>query len=341
MCSCSGSCNCNSTTIPRGPQGIQGNTGPVGPVSTVPGPPGDPGDDGIDGLNAFTTLTDDFVQPAVDATVTIHVVDATWVAVDSIIFVESSSTTDAGGYYQVVFASNLPTPTIVIKNLGWIIPGTVFVSPASAVGEIGTLVVAAGTIGATGPQGLAGAVVIDAQWDSATNPYLTPGGINALKTSILVPGNTLTVSDDVLDCQTIFKIAEGIPEDDYIFYIKVSPDNTMTNATVAIYVNVGVNLITRYDGFLHINYKIQRIPAQGAGDTRFRTKGEIFFTKTIPNTPVSPGVVDTTWTCTSIDILQLASNTTWGNTQYVVAGANDFSIPYISVLHHEVKLAKK
>lgn len=31
MCSCSGNCNCNSATIPRGPQGLQGNTGPIGP----------------------------------------------------------------------------------------------------------------------------------------------------------------------------------------------------------------------------------------------------------------------------------------------------------------------
>lgn len=30
MCSCSGNCNCNSATIPRGPQGLQGNIGPQG-----------------------------------------------------------------------------------------------------------------------------------------------------------------------------------------------------------------------------------------------------------------------------------------------------------------------
>lgn len=36
MCSCSGSCNCNSTTIPRGPQGL-------------PGPKGDKGDPGTNG----------------------------------------------------------------------------------------------------------------------------------------------------------------------------------------------------------------------------------------------------------------------------------------------------
>jgi hypothetical protein len=30
MCSCSGNCNCNSGTIPRGPQGLQGPAGPTG-----------------------------------------------------------------------------------------------------------------------------------------------------------------------------------------------------------------------------------------------------------------------------------------------------------------------
>jgi hypothetical protein len=35
MCSCSGSCNCNSTTIPRGPQGIPGTNGTNGTPATV------------------------------------------------------------------------------------------------------------------------------------------------------------------------------------------------------------------------------------------------------------------------------------------------------------------
>ena len=34
MCSCSGSCNCNSTTIPRGPQGPAGPVGGVGPAGS-------------------------------------------------------------------------------------------------------------------------------------------------------------------------------------------------------------------------------------------------------------------------------------------------------------------
>ena len=54
MCSCAGSCSCNSATIPRGPQGP---TGPMGPVSTVPGPQGPAAivpDSGWQNLNGFS-----------------------------------------------------------------------------------------------------------------------------------------------------------------------------------------------------------------------------------------------------------------------------------------------
>jgi hypothetical protein len=61
MCSCSGSCNCNSTTIPRGPQG-------------VPGPQGDtglPGTNGINGITPTITIGDVTTVPfGDDATVT-------------------------------------------------------------------------------------------------------------------------------------------------------------------------------------------------------------------------------------------------------------------------------
>jgi hypothetical protein len=58
MCSCSGSCNCNSTTIPRGPQG-------------VPGPKGDKGDPGTNGATPTITVgTVDTVPFGDPATVT-------------------------------------------------------------------------------------------------------------------------------------------------------------------------------------------------------------------------------------------------------------------------------
>jgi hypothetical protein len=49
MCSCSGNCNCNSTTIPRGPQGPTGSIGPQGL-------PGADGQDGQDGTPATVEL---------------------------------------------------------------------------------------------------------------------------------------------------------------------------------------------------------------------------------------------------------------------------------------------
>mgnify|MGYP003658688435 CR=1 FL=1 len=45
MCSCSGSCNCNSTTIPKGPQGNPGTNGLQGPI----GPTGLTGSIGPEG----------------------------------------------------------------------------------------------------------------------------------------------------------------------------------------------------------------------------------------------------------------------------------------------------
>ena len=51
MCSCSGNCNCNSSTIPRGPQGIPGPVGPQGPIGLTgeTGPQGPQGPIGPEG----------------------------------------------------------------------------------------------------------------------------------------------------------------------------------------------------------------------------------------------------------------------------------------------------
>ena len=63
-----------------------------------------------DGINAFTTLTASFTQPAVGSTVTVDVVESSWVAFGQVLFVES------GGYYQA--AGQSPTH-IVLRNLGY------------------------------------------------------------------------------------------------------------------------------------------------------------------------------------------------------------------------------
>lgn len=53
MCSCSGSCSCNSTTIPKGPQGPIGPQGPQGPLGPQ-GPNAIVPDSGWQNLNGFS-----------------------------------------------------------------------------------------------------------------------------------------------------------------------------------------------------------------------------------------------------------------------------------------------
>jgi hypothetical protein len=144
MCSCSGSCNCNSTTIPKGP------AGPVGPQ----GLKGDKGVDGINGLagsngiNAYTTLTVGFVQPFINNPVDVSVVNNSWVTIDQIIYIPF------GGYYRVSNITNTPgNITIQLINLGWSIPNVTFATNGQFVGTAGTVVSSSGTIGARGAAG--------------------------------------------------------------------------------------------------------------------------------------------------------------------------------------------
>jgi hypothetical protein len=60
MCSCSGSCNCNSTTVPRGPQGIQGIQGPQGSTGGQ-GAQGVTGPQGPQGLAATVTVVPEII----------------------------------------------------------------------------------------------------------------------------------------------------------------------------------------------------------------------------------------------------------------------------------------
>ena len=62
MCSCSGSCDCNSITVPRGPQGEKGDTGAQGPQGIegrigVQGPVGPQGPSGVVNVEAPVTNT--------------------------------------------------------------------------------------------------------------------------------------------------------------------------------------------------------------------------------------------------------------------------------------------
>jgi hypothetical protein len=83
-------------------------------IQNVPGPQGTNGvngANGANGTNAFTTLSSNFTQPAVNSTVNISVLNSTWVAPSQILFVQG------GGYYST---SSIPDAThITITNLGY------------------------------------------------------------------------------------------------------------------------------------------------------------------------------------------------------------------------------
>jgi hypothetical protein len=104
------------------------HAGPAGPI----GPQGAGGA----GLNAFTNLAANFVQPAVNASVTATVGGTAWMGISQIIFVQG------GGYYQV---TSIPDLTHVsLTNLGY----TGNASPGSTVSS--------GTSIQVTPAGLAG-----------------------------------------------------------------------------------------------------------------------------------------------------------------------------------------
>ena len=366
MCSCSGSCNCNSTTIPKGPQGNPGTNGTDGAAATVTagvatvlpvgsnptvtnsstnpsaavfnfgiptGATGLQGPQGPQGINAFTTLIDDFMQPAIGGGDTIYVVNSSWMAVGEIIYIGPGlygAPPPPGGFYQV---TGLPAAGYVgIKNLGWVIPGTTFALQGQTVGTAGTIVTPSGTIGANSNN----AYILDAKWGE----YLGNGGSNDFKTSIFVPGNTLLEMDDVLECQTIFRIIDINSEFKY-FYIKISTIDNDGGSGVSVYLNQLDIPIVAGDDYVtvHMNYKIQRVTS-----TSFRSKGETFLSLPTEYTP--PGLfsclIDQTYVCNSIyGAISLPSSSNWSDDLYVTVVVNDEPVPVISVVHHEVKVVKK
>ena len=215
MCSCSGNCNCNSSTIPRGPQGPQGPaaTITVGNVTALPsgdaptvtntgtsgaatfnfgipaGAPGTNGATGNPGVNAYTTLTAPFLQPNINSTIVISVVNSSWVAIDQIIFIGPTTFINAGGYYRVI---NIPTLTsIEIIRLDWTIPGITFRAFNTIVGATGTLVTTSGTIGATDNQ----IAVLGFDGDIRLTSISTPGGYQNTS-SFTIPANANTSIND-------------------------------------------------------------------------------------------------------------------------------------------------
>lgn len=219
MCSCSGSCNCNSTTIPRGPQGAPGQNGAaatiaVGNVTALPAgatptvsnggsssaasfnfgiPAGATGGNGDNGLNAFTTLTALFVQPLPNSTEQINVVNTSWMAVDQIIFIgDSPIFTDPGGFYKVT--SVLTLTSMVVMRMNWTIPGVTFRATGTAVGSAGTIVTPSGTIG---PEGII-KKILDETSEDAESDTSGPSINNHSWTILDLTNNQDTISFDFI-----------------------------------------------------------------------------------------------------------------------------------------------
>ena len=366
MCSCSGSCNCNSTTIPKGPQGNPGTNGtnglpgaaatvtagvatvlPVGSNPTVTNtgtvnaavfnfgiPTGATGSIGAAGINAFTTLTDDFVQPIVGDDVTINVLNSQWMALNQIIYIgpdPNGLLTSAAGFYRVSAILNSLQATVI--NLGWDIPGITLVPPSTIAGAVGTVVTPSGTIGAS----VNNAYILDSKWGT----FSGAGGSNDLKTSILVPANTLSVDYDVLECQTVFKIDANTSGTTRTILIKVCDING-TTGTTAMQFAIPSPINTEDIQIVHINYKIQRVPGQGGIPTRFRSKGECFASAYDTSATLYTQAIINSYLCTSTANLTLNSSSNWNNNnQYITVIANDESTSVITVIHHEVKVIKK
>lgn len=141
-------------------QGVTGNASPgtIAQPNSIVGVSGAEGQQGIQGANAFTTTTAGFTQPAVSGTVNVAVVNSSWTAVGSYVFVAT-----AGNY----LVTAVPDAThVTIQNTG--APGNA--SPGSTIGSP-LLMTASGPVG---PQGVIGLSALTTTTASFTQP--TVGG---------------------------------------------------------------------------------------------------------------------------------------------------------------------
>ncbi len=359
MCSCSGSCNCNSTTIPRGPQGPAGSNGnsatvTVGNVSSLPagatptvtnsstnpsaavfnfgipaGAQGNPGGQGSNGVNSFTTLTAGFVQPAINSNITINVANTSWLGEGQIIFVEGDASvpTNPGGYYRVV--TILTALTVTIKRLNWTTPDIDFIDTGAFVGGSGTKVVSSGTIGPDNYR----SYILDSKWGL----YTGVGGASDFKTSLLIPGETLENFGDILECQTVFTIT-GASTATRQFSIKLDTVDNTSSGVLATFYNIDVP--TTFANYLtvHMNYKIQYTTS-----STFRSKGECFglLQLTYTGSNYIENQINKSYMCVTPFSNVTLSSGDWTQDQYLKVVVNDEVTPVVDVIHHEIKVVKK
>jgi microcystin-dependent protein len=162
-----------SLVSPGGPQGIPGPTGSQGPVG-VTGPNGQP---------SFTRTTAQFTVPVVGSTVSIAVVDSSWLVGGEFVWVDTAGPAGTGGAGQITGKSG--------NNLTLLNPGGQNSMVAGTLINSNTLVSPGGPQGAPGPQGIQGIQGIQGN-TGATGPQgPTPvGGVTdfAGPVSLIPPG---------------------------------------------------------------------------------------------------------------------------------------------------------
>jgi hypothetical protein len=160
------------------------------------GPPGAGGA----GLNAFTTLSANFTQPAVNATVTVNVGSTTWMATGQGIFIQG------GGYYTI--SSIADATHAVVTNLG-----------GSANPAAGSTITGSGTQNVTpaGTPGVAGS----SSYTTTSASFVMPG----VASSVTV---TLASTSWMAQAQNVYVVGAG--------YFDIS---SITDATHAVLINLG------------------------------------------------------------------------------------------------------
>ena len=364
MCSCSGNCNCNSSTIPRGPSGPQGPVGPAGTNGTAAtitvgdvtsGTPASvtnsgtssaaifdfvipPGSSGNNGINAYSQVNTTFTQPADNDSRLISVQNNTWMAPGQIIYIGPGDTSNPGGYYKVNFLIGGSITQVNVTKLDWIDPNTTFVPPAGSV-EQGSIVVSAGIKGSNGPQGPPGPVIIDSQWNASS---FGTGRINSLKTSIPVAPSYMSNNDDALEIQAIFVVEPNVTIDPCAFYLRMSNVNSSTTPladVIAQYTPTGGTVTTLPSEYfvVHVNCKLQRV-----GNNRIAVKSEWYSSKQTNSVPFYiNNTVDICMNSLITSVYTLSNSNTFNSTQFIMACADDNTELSINGRHLEVKSFKK
>jgi hypothetical protein len=83
---------------------------PVVIVTEIPGPEGENGTPGTNGVSAFTSTTADFIVPTIGNTVTVLVLNSTWMIVGENVFVEFA------GYFNIVGIPSAQSVTLGYLN---------------------------------------------------------------------------------------------------------------------------------------------------------------------------------------------------------------------------------